>query len=52
VAESKAHLRDLLRADPKARQEYAALKRELDVQHGNDIEGYAEGKDGFIRARS
>jgi 16S rRNA processing protein RimM len=44
--------RDLLRTDPAAREEYAALKRELARKHGNDIEGYVEDKDAFIKARS
>ena len=44
--------RDRLRSDPVARDEYAALKRELAVRHGNDIEGYIAGKDAFIKARS
>lgn len=44
--------RDLLRSDPDARDEYAALKRELALKHGNDIEGYVADKDAFVRARS
>jgi len=44
--------RDLLRSDPVARDEYAALKRELALKHGNDIQGYVDDKDAFIRARS
>jgi 16S rRNA processing protein RimM len=44
--------RDLLRSDPVARDEYAALKRELALKHGNDIEGYVADKDAFIKARS
>jgi GrpB-like predicted nucleotidyltransferase (UPF0157 family) len=35
-----------------ARDEYAALKRELALKHGNDIEGYNADKDAFIKARS
>jgi len=44
--------RDHLRSDPRAREEYAVLKRELALKHGNDIEGYVNDKDAFIRARS
>jgi 16S rRNA processing protein RimM len=44
--------RDVLRSDPAARDEYVALKRELALKHGNDIEGYVSDKDAFIRARS
>jgi 16S rRNA processing protein RimM len=44
--------RDRLRNDPVARDDYAALKRELALKHGNDIEGYIAGKDAFIKARS
>ena len=44
--------RDRLRSDPAARVEYAALKRELALKHGNDIEGYNADKDAFIKARS
>jgi 16S rRNA processing protein RimM len=50
----RRHLRfrDHLRADSTARDEYAALKRELALKHGNDIEGYVADKDAFIKARS
>jgi 16S rRNA processing protein RimM len=44
--------RDRLRGDPAARDEYAALKRELALKHGNDIEGYVADKETFIKARS
>ena len=44
--------RDLLRNDPEACREYAALKRELALKHGNDVEGYVNDKDAFIKARS
>jgi len=44
--------RDHLRSDAAARDEYAALKRELALKHGNDIEGYVNDKDAFIKARS
>jgi 16S rRNA processing protein RimM len=43
--------RDRLRSDPVARDEYAALKRELALKHGNDVEGYNADKDAFIKAR-
>ena len=44
--------RDLLRSDQASREEYASLKRDLALKHGNDIEGYVNDKDPFIRARS
>ena len=39
-------------SDAAARYEYAALKRELALRLGNDIEGYNVDKDAFIKARS
>jgi 16S rRNA processing protein RimM len=42
--------RDRLRADAAACEEYAALKRELALKHGNDVESYADAKGDFIRA--
>jgi len=42
--------RDRLRADGVARDEYASLKRELALTHGNDVESYADAKSDFIRA--
>ena len=44
--------RDRLRSDQGLRNEYAALKRELALKHGNDIQGYVHDKDPFIRAHS
>ena len=44
--------RDRLRNDPESREQYAVLKRELALKHGNDIEGYVVDKDPFIKARS
>jgi 16S rRNA processing protein RimM len=44
--------RDRLRADVVARDEYAALKRRLALELGNDIEAYVAAKDAFIKARS
>lgn len=44
--------RDRLRSDVAERDAYAALKRELAMKHGNDIEGYVNDKDAFIKARS
>ena len=44
--------RDRLRTDAVARDEYAALKREIALRRGNDIEGYNADKDAFIKARS
>jgi 16S rRNA processing protein RimM len=44
--------RDRLRGDPALRDEYAALKRELAVEHGNDVESYADAKSDFVKAHS
>lgn len=44
--------RDQLRGDAVARDEYAALKRRLALECGNDIEAYVAAKDAFIKARS
>ena len=44
--------RDRLRADDQLRGEYARLKRELAAQHGNDVQGYTDAKDDFIRTHS
>ncbi len=42
--------RDRLRADPRLRAEYAALKLRLSVEHPNDREQYIDGKTAFVRA--
>lgn len=42
--------RDVLRADPQAAAEYAALKRDLAGRHRDDREAYTEAKGAFIRA--
>jgi len=44
--------RDRLRADAAARDQYAALKRELALAYGNDVESYADAKGEFINAHS
>jgi 16S rRNA processing protein RimM len=44
--------RDRLRRDEGIRDEYAALKRDLALKHGNDIQGYVDDKDAFIRVHS
>jgi GrpB-like predicted nucleotidyltransferase (UPF0157 family) len=44
--------RDRLRVDPKARADYAALKRELADRFPGDRESYTEGKSAFIRDHS
>ena len=44
--------RDHLRSDPVDRDEYAALKRRLALECGNDIEAYVAAKDAFVKARS
>ena len=41
--------RDYMIAHPETAQEYSDLKRELAVQHPNDIEAYMDGKDAFIQ---
>lgn len=42
--------RDYLIAHPKIALEYSDLKRKLAQQYPEDIEGYMDGKDGFIKA--
>ena len=41
-------LRDHLRAHPKDRDAYGALKKQLATEHADDIDAYVEGKTGFI----
>lgn len=41
-------IRDRLRADPAARDEYARLKRTLARTHANDIDRYCAGKTEFL----
>lgn len=43
-------LRDHLRADPDAARAYGELKRRLAEEFPHDIDGYIEGKTGFITA--
>ncbi|WP_051799756.1 GrpB family protein [Catenuloplanes japonicus] len=43
-------LRDLLRADPAARDRYEAVKRELFRRTPDDRKGYTEGKTGVVAA--
>jgi GrpB-like predicted nucleotidyltransferase (UPF0157 family) len=42
--------RDRLRSDPVLRDEYAALKSRLAVEHPHDRDAYTDGKAGFIGA--
>ncbi len=51
-AQVKRHLafRDYLNAHPEAAQQYSELKQELAKQYPNDIQGYMDGKAGFIHA--
>jgi GrpB-like predicted nucleotidyltransferase (UPF0157 family) len=42
--------RDYLTAHPDEAQQYSDLKRKLAQQYSQDIEGYMDGKDGFIQA--
>jgi GrpB-like predicted nucleotidyltransferase (UPF0157 family) len=41
--------RDYLNTHPEAAQEYSQLKQELAHKYPNDIQGYMDGKDGFIK---
>jgi GrpB-like predicted nucleotidyltransferase (UPF0157 family) len=47
----KRHLafRDYMIANPKDAQRYSELKRRLAREHPTNIDGYMDGKDGFIR---
>lgn len=47
----KRHLafRDYLIAHPEDAQQYSDLKRKLAQEYPTDIEGYMDGKDGFIK---
>ncbi|WP_197480121.1 GrpB family protein [Anabaena sp. 4-3] len=49
--EVKRHLafRDYMIAHPEIAQKYSELKRQLVQQYLNDINGYMDGKDGFIK---
>jgi len=40
--------RNYLRSRPAAAAEYAALKKELAMRCGNDIDAYVEGKTEFV----
>lgn len=42
-------VRDYLRAHPSAAAEYGALKRRLAEEFSEDIEGYCDGKDAFVK---
>ncbi|MGL5874852.1 MAG: GrpB family protein, partial [Xenococcaceae cyanobacterium] len=49
--EVERHLafRDYMVAHPEDAQKYSELKRRLAKQYPNDINGYMDGKDGFIK---
>lgn len=51
VADIRRHLavRDYLRAHPDAASAYGALKTELAARYPQDIEGYCDGKDAFVK---
>jgi GrpB-like predicted nucleotidyltransferase (UPF0157 family) len=51
-AQVKRHLafRDCLNVHPLEAQRYSELKQGLARQYPNDIEGYMDGKDEFIKA--
>jgi GrpB-like predicted nucleotidyltransferase (UPF0157 family) len=42
--------RDYMRAHPDVAQKYSDLKRKLAAEYPNDIAGYQDGKDEFIKA--
>ncbi len=42
--------RDFMRANPNCAQQYSDLKRTLAAQYPNDIDGYMDGKDEFVKA--
>ena len=50
-AEVERHLafRDYMLAHPGDAQRYSELKRRLAEEHPQDLDGYMDGKDGFIR---
>lgn len=52
AADIARHLavRNYLRAHPAEAAEYGALKRKLAARFPEDIEGYCDGKDAFVRA--
>ena len=43
-------VRDYLRSHPAEASAYGALKRELAARFPEDIEGYCDGKDAFVKA--
>jgi GrpB-like predicted nucleotidyltransferase (UPF0157 family) len=47
--ESHLNFRDYMIAHPQVAQAYGRLKEELAQEFPEDIEGYMEGKDGFIK---
>ena len=50
-AEVERHLafRDYMIAHPEAAQRYSELKRRLAEEHPQSMDGYIDGKDGFIK---
>jgi GrpB-like predicted nucleotidyltransferase (UPF0157 family) len=50
-AQIERHLafRDYLNTHPEAAREYSQLKQELAQKYPNDLQGYMDGKDGFIK---
>ncbi len=51
-SEAVRHLafRDFMRANPDCAQQYSDLKRALAAQYPDDIDGYMDGKDEFVKA--
>ncbi len=47
--ERHLNLREYMIAHPEEAQVYSRLKQELALEFPEDIEGYMEGKDGFIK---
>lgn len=42
-------LRDFMNAHPEEAQKYSELKRKLAMEYPNNMDGYIDGKDGFIK---
>lgn len=52
MEEIERHLafRDYLREHPEVRRQYGELKSQLAKQYSNDIDGYCNGKDDFVKS--
>ncbi|MFE3576357.1 GrpB family protein [Lysinibacillus sp. NPDC059133] len=51
IEEIERHLafRDYLREHPEVCRQYGEIKSQLAMQHPNDIDGYCDGKDDFVK---